>query len=135
MNQQTFYTLLADLVLFSHVLVVLFVVFGLIFILVGWASGWQWIRNPWFRSAHLLCIAVVATQAWAGMICPLTTLEMWLRAKGGGGVYAGSFIAYWLDQFLYYDLPSWVFTFGYSLFGLLVFTSWFWVRPRSFKDA
>ena len=34
--------------------------------------------------------------AWIGMICPLTTWEMALRAKAGDATYSGSFIAHWL---------------------------------------
>lgn len=127
---QANYLLLADLVLFTHVLVVAFVVLGLIMILAGGALKWAWVRNPWFRLAHLACIGVVVMQAWAGVICPLTTLEMWLRAQAGGQVYSGSFIAHYLDNILYYDLPSWIFTLVYSSFGALVLVSWFWVRPR-----
>jgi hypothetical protein len=127
---QANYLLLADLVLFTHVLVVAFVVLGLVVILAGGALKWTWVRNPWFRLAHLACIGVVVMQAWAGVICPLTTLEMWLRAQAGAQVYSGSFIAHYLDNILYYDLPSWVFTLAYSSFGALVLVSWFWVRPR-----
>jgi hypothetical protein len=133
MTQATWFTLLADLVLFAHVLVVAFVVFSLVFILLGKVLEWRWVRNPWFRSLHILGIVVVASQSWAGVVCPLTTLEMWLRAKGEGAVYTGSFIAYWLDQILYYDLPAWVFTSAYTSFGLLVLASWFWVKPRPFE--
>jgi len=32
-------------------------------------------------------------QSWAGLICPLTTLEMWLRGQSGGVQYNSSFIA------------------------------------------
>ncbi|MFT5573004.1 MAG: hypothetical protein ACI9FR_001937 [Cryomorphaceae bacterium] len=132
-DNATLFTFLADLVLLSHVLVVAFVVFSLLLILLGRVLYWQWVRNPWFRSLHILCIVLVASQAWAGVVCPLTTLEMWLRSNGGGVVYAGSFMAYWLDQILYYDLPAWMFTTAYTLFGLLVLASWFWVKPRPFK--
>ena len=127
---QANYLLLADLTLFTHVLVVAFVISGLLMILAGGALKWAWVRNPWFRLAHLSCIGVVVMQAWAGVICPLTTLEMWLRAQAGAQVYSGSFIAHYLDNILYYDLPSWVFTLAYSSFGALVLVSWFWVRPR-----
>ena len=126
----TNYLLLADLVLFTHVLVVMFVVLGLIMILLGGTLKWQWVRNPWFRLTHLACIAVVVMQAWAGVVCPLTTLEMWLRTQAGAQVYSGSFIAHWLDNILYYDLPNWVFTLVYSSFGALVLASWFGVKPR-----
>ena len=123
------YLLLADSVLFLHVMVVAFVVIGLVTILLGGFLKWAWVRNPWFRIAHLCCIGVVVAQAWAGVVCPLTTLEMWLRSKAGGQVYSGSFIAHWLDSILYYDLPSWVFTLAYTSFGTLVLASWFLVRP------
>ena len=135
MQDQSVYVLLADAVLLLHVLVVAFVMGGLILTLLGRLLNWAWVRNPWFRTLHLISIAVVASQAWAGVVCPLTTLEMWLREQGGGSVYAGSFIAHWLDQILYYDLPSWVFTLAYSSFGLLVLASWFWVRPDPFRRS
>jgi hypothetical protein len=127
---EAIYLLLADLVLFTHVLVVVFVVLGLIMILAGGVLKWTWVHNPWFRLAHLACISIVVMQAWAGVICPLTTLEMWLRAQAGAQIYSGSFIAHWLDSILYYDLPSWLFTLAYSSFGALVLVSWFWIRPR-----
>ena len=124
------YILMADTVLFLHVLVVGFVVLGLLLVLIGGIRKWSWTRNPWFRLSHLMCIGVVVMQAWAGVVCPLTTLEMWLREQGGDKTYSGSFIAHWLDNILYYDLPAWVFTIAYSFFGSLVLLSWFWVKPR-----
>jgi len=126
----TSYLYLADSVLFIHILVVIFVVFGLLITLLGGLMNWTWVRNPLFRLSHLICIGVVVMQAWAGVVCPLTTLEMWLRSKAGVQVYAGSFIAHWLDSILYYDLPNWVFTLAYSGFGALVLLSWLWIRPR-----
>ncbi len=126
----TSYLLMADLVLLLHVLIVAFVIFGLLITLLGGVLGWSWVRNPWFRLSHLACIGIVVMQAWAGIICPLTTLEMWLRSQAGDQVYSGSFIAHWLNSILYYDLPSWVFTVAYSSFGSLVLLSWYWVRPR-----
>ena len=126
--QSTTFLLLADLVLFSHILVVLFVVFGLLAVVVGGILGWSWVRNRTFRGLHLLAIAVVVTQAWLGVVCPLTTLEMWLREQGGGQVYSGSFISHWMQSLLYYDAPLWVFTAAYTVFGLVVLSS-FWLVP------
>jgi len=130
MSTQSIYLFVADLVLFSHILVVIFVVAGLLITLIGGALKWRWVANLWFRVAHLCCIAIVVLQAWAGVVCPLTTLEMWLRKKGGETVYSGSFISHWMSEFLYYDWPSWVFTSIYTGFGLLVLAAWVWVRPR-----
>ena len=129
------YAILADSVLLIHTLFVGFVVLGLILIVVGGMRGWQWVRNPWFRLGHLLAIVVVVLQAWLGIWCPLTLLEMSLREKAGAAVYGGSFIAHWLDTLLYYQAPAWVFALGYTLFGALVAAAWYWVRPFALKRS
>ncbi|MDX1654817.1 MAG: DUF2784 domain-containing protein [Candidatus Competibacteraceae bacterium] len=133
METLLFYRLAADLVLLVHALFVAFVVVGLVLILIGGIRAWGWVRNPWFRLAHLLAITVVMVQAWLGIICPLTTFEMALRARAGDAVYAGSFIAHWLEVLLYYRAPAWVFILLYSLFGAGVLASWLLVRPRPFR--
>jgi hypothetical protein len=125
------YLLLADAVLILHALFVAFVVFSLFLVLGGGLFGWGWVRNLWFRLAHLLAIGIVVLQSWLGIICPLTHWEMELRALGGETVYAGSFVAYWLHRILFYQAPDWVFTLIYSLFAALVAASWYWVRPGS----
>lgn len=124
-----YYAMAADALLITHVAFVLFVVLGLVLIFVGKAKHWSWVRNPWFRVAHLLAIGIVVAQAWLGLICPLTIWEMQLRAKAGQTIYDGSFISHWLGELLYYDAPAWVFTVAYTSFGLLVLLSWIWVRP------
>jgi len=127
------YLLLADLVLISHVTFVALVVLGLLLILYGGLAGWRWIRNPWFRAGHLASISVVVVQAWLGVICPLTTLEMYLREKGGAATYGGTFIAHWLQTLLYYEAPPWVFAICYTVFGLAVLGSWVKFRPYRFR--
>ena len=123
------YQTLADLVLLLHALFVVFVVAALLLTVVGGYRHWQWIRNWWFRVIHFLGIAVVIVQSWAGLICSITTLEMWLRRQAGGELYDGSFIQYWLQRFLYYDAPGWVFTVVYTGFGLLVIITWIRFPP------
>lgn len=124
------YLFAADAVLLLHVLFVAFVIVGLLLIFAGKAYRWSWVRNPWFRLAHLLAIVVVVIQSWFGAICPLTTLEMALRARAGDTVYPGSFVAHWLEAILYYRAPAWVFAVCYTFFGAVVVGSWFWVSPR-----
>ncbi len=129
------YLLAADGVLFLHVSFVLFVVLALLAIIVGKWRGWSWVRNRRFRIVHLLAIGFVVVQTWLGEACPLTILEMELRAKGGDAVYTGDFIAHWMARLLYYDLPTWVFALAYTAFGAAVVVSWFWVRPnKPFED-
>jgi len=126
------YLFVADFILFTHVLFVAFVVFGLVSILAGKALSWSWVRNPWFRLAHLAAIGVVMLQSWLGAICPLTIWEMALRERAGDAVYPGAFVSHWLETILYYRAPEWVFVVCYTFFGALVVASWFWIRPRPF---
>ncbi|MEO1594778.1 MAG: DUF2784 domain-containing protein [Pseudomonadota bacterium] len=124
------YRLAADALLLLHVGFVLFVVAGLALIWLGAWRGWRWVRQPYFRIAHLLCIGVVALQAWLGRICPLTIWEMALRERAGDATYDGAFIAHWLEALLYYNAPIWVFAVAYTAFAALVIASWVWVPPR-----
>ena len=92
------YRMLADLVLATHFGIVVFVVGALPLIVVGNVRGWAFVNGWWFRLAHLAAIAVVAAQAWLGVVCPLTTLENWLRAEAGQATYDSSFIEHWLTR-------------------------------------
>ena len=78
--------LAADLLLFGHVLFVAFVIGGFAFVVIGKLVGWAWVRNPWFRLAHLAAIGIVTLQSWIGVVCPLTTWEMALRRGAGDEV-------------------------------------------------
>ena len=130
MSETAIYKHLADAVLVLHTLFVGFVVLGLPLIFIGGKRGWQWVRNFRFRLFHLLAIGIVVAQAWIGVICPLTDIEMLLRQRAGEESYSESFIQHWLHKLIYYEAPLWIFTLIYTLFGLLVLLSWQLVRPR-----
>lgn len=128
---QRFYLVLADLVLVVHTAFIAFVVVGLVLVWVGWIREWRYVRNPWFRLAHLAAIGVVAAQALFGVICPLTIWEDQLRLLAGGeGRYAGSFIQHWLHRFIFFEAEGYVFTIAYVAFFLAVALS-YWVIPPS----
>lgn len=124
-------TWLADLVLAVHVAFILFVVGGQVLIIAGWILGWTWPRHWLFRLLHLLAIGFVMLQAWLGVICPLTTLENFLRAPVVGGVtYESGFIRYWVRELVFYTAPGWVFTLIYTVFAGFVVVTWFVYPPR-----
>ncbi|HCE07194.1 MAG TPA: DUF2784 domain-containing protein [Oxalobacteraceae bacterium] len=131
MRNEFLYQLLANALLTLHVGVVAFVIGGMVVVVIGNLRGWPWVNVLAFRLVHLVAIAIVVAQAWLGVACPLTALEMWLRASAGATTYRGSFIEHWLQRVLYYEAPSWVFTLGYSLFGLLVVAAWLYFPPGS----
>ena len=117
--------ILADVILVVHFAFVLFVVGGLGVIWVGACLGWSWVRNFWFRVAHLCAIVYVAGEAIAGIWCPLTTWEAELRGLSA----EKSFIAHWIHRLLFYDFPTWVFTTAYIAFALLVAITFWRVPP------
>ena len=129
------YQLFADAVLSLHVATVVFVVGGLVLIVAGNVFAWDWVNALWLRLAHLAAIAIVVGEAWFGAVCPLTSLEMWLRTKARATTYTGTFIEHWLQRILYYEAPAWVFTFGYTLFGLIVVATWWYFPPRFTRRA
>lgn len=121
--------LMADAILVVHFLFIVFVLMGQTCIIIGHFRTWHWVRNLAFRVCHILAIAIVIGQAWAGRLCPLTVWENALRETAGEQSYAESFVAHWVGRLIYYDAPVWFFTLAYSLFGAVVLTSWVWIRP------
>ena len=129
MNGAVPYQLFADIVLCLHFAFVVFVVAGLVLIVVGNLLGWKWVNSFWFRFAHLAAIVAVVLESWFGVVCPLTDLEMWLRARAQETTYAGSFIEHWVQSFLFYSAPPWVFALAYTAFGAAVAAAWWYFPP------
>lgn len=118
--------MIADAILVVHFGIVLFIVGGLIAVWMGAALGWQWVRNRWFRYAHLAAIAYVAGEALLGVACPLTVWE----AVARGGVPAESFVGRWVRALLFYRAPEWVFTVAYVAWTLATLATLRLVPPR-----
>jgi len=135
MAPSTPYQLLADAVLLLHFGIVLFVVGGLALVIAGNMLNWPWVNSLWFRIAHAMAIGIVVAQAWLDEVCPLTTLESWLRVQAGSPSYSKSFVEHWVERLLFYEAPAWVFTLAYTVFGLLVVAAWWYFPPRYNKHA
>lgn len=126
----TLFRLAADAIVTIHVAYVAFVVLGLAAIWWGIVRQRPWARSPLLRYLHLTMILIVVAEAWAGITCPLTTWEQWLRDRSGTSSYRGDFIATCLHDLLFIDAPPWAFTLAYSLFGLLVLATFVVAPPR-----
>ncbi|MGB7159186.1 MAG: DUF2784 domain-containing protein [Tepidisphaeraceae bacterium] len=125
------YRITADFVLILHTAVIVFILFGLVAILLGVARKWEWVRNFYFRVAHLLAIAYVVAQTFLGIACPLTILENHLRVRAGQDPYAeAGCIQFWLHRLIFFDAEPWVFTLCYASFGLLVAATMWLAPPR-----
>ena len=131
MTEEATFRFLADLILLIHFGFVAFVVLGFGVIWIGYFRGWTFVRNVYFRAAHLIAMGYVAIESLVGVACPLTTWEARFRvAARQEDFYQGSFIQHWVHRFIFFDLPEWLFTVVYlGFFALLLLTFWV-VRPR-----
>ena len=120
---------MADAVVVAHLGYVGFIVFGQILILVGAGLRWRCIRNPWFRWSHLAASAIVALEAMAGIVCPLTNWENDLRRLAGQEVAEGTFVGRLVHAILFFELPAQMFTTIYLIFALLVLATLWLVPP------
>ena len=126
--------LLADVILVIHALFVAFVVGGLLVTLLGGAMRWLWVRNRWFRIAHLAAVGLVVFQQWWRIACPLTVWEDHLRRSAGQQGYDNGFIVTWLQPLIFFDFPREVFDVIYVGFGLLVVLS-LWLVPIQWRKC
>jgi hypothetical protein len=117
---------IADGILVLHFLIAAFIAGGLPAIWIGKWLGWAWVRNRWFRYAHLAAIGCVAAEGLLGIACPLTVWEDLLR----GGVRAESFVGRWVQQLLFYRAPEWVFTLIYAVWTVATLLTLRLVPPR-----
>ena len=85
------YRILADGVLILHVAFIGFVAVGALAVL-------RWRRLAY---AHVPAFLWGALIEFAGWVCPLTPLEVYLRARGGTAGYAGGFVEHYLLPLVY----------------------------------
>ena len=123
--------LLADTVLVIHFLYILFVVGSLPVIWIGAWLKLSFVRNFWFRIAHLAAILFVVAESILGVTCPLTAWENMLRQVESDS----SFMQDWLHRIMFFSFPEWVFTVTYIVFGLLVAITFKLVPPNVRKSS
>tara|TARA_B100000963_G_C22443227_1_gene587593 strand:+ start:364 stop:735 length:372 start_codon:yes stop_codon:yes gene_type:complete len=85
------YEFLAKIVLLTHVLFILFVVFGSFFYLL----------SPKLIYLHLLALAWGVYIEFSNSICPLTYLENWLLIKDQASFYNDGFIENYIMRIVY----------------------------------
>ena len=85
------YRLAADAVLLFHLAFILFVVLGALA-----AARWRWVLV-----VHLPVAAWGFLVEFAGLGCPLTSVENELRIRAGQADYAGGFVEHYLLGLLY----------------------------------
>ncbi len=123
--------MLANIVAGAHLLIILFILLGVPLVYLGAALHWTWVRSRRWRMLHLGAIVFVAAESMLGITCPLTIWEDTLR----GQRTAAGFIERWIDELIFYDAPTWVFTMAYVIFAALVLVTWILVPPTRRRHA
>lgn len=85
------YRIAADFFLVFHFLFIVFVLFGGLFAF----------RFRWAPAIHVPAAAWGALVEITGRLCPLTTIEVWLRRAAGDSGYSESFIEHYLYPIIY----------------------------------
>ena len=111
------YKILADIVVLIHFLWILFLVFG----------AFPGVRNKAIKIFHISGLVFAFVIQIFGWYCPLTHLEVWLRAKHDSSLaYAGSFIIHYVEGLIYIEVPERL-IFSLTLF-LIVFNVWLYLK-------
>jgi hypothetical protein len=114
-------------ILALHLAIIVFNIAGCVLVPIGAWRRWRWVREFWWRLAHLVSFAVVAAQALAGRACFLT---IWQADLSGASGNVHPLIASWVNRIIYLPLPLWVFAVAYVLVFLYVIALWAWLRPN-----
>lgn len=117
---------LAALVLFFHVGVIVFNLFGMVAVPLGHWRGWRFVRVRWWRALHVAALAAVAGQALLGRACFLT---LWQDALLGMPARTTPLVMGWVDRLLFWPLPLWFFAALYVALLLYVLLLWRLVPP------
>ncbi len=90
-GMQMFYRVAADAVVAFHLLFIVFVLVGGLWVL----------RRPWLALLHAPAIIWGAVVEFLHLYCPLTPLENALRSKAGEQGYEGGFVEHYLIPLIY----------------------------------
>ncbi len=115
-----FYKILADIVVLIHFLWILFLIFG----------AFLGVRSKAVRIVHISGLVFALVIQIFGWYCPLTDLEVWLRAKHDPSLaYTGSFIIHYVEGLIYIEISPWLI---FSITLLLIgFNIVFYLRKRA----
>ena len=117
--------MIADIVLMFHFAIVIFITFGFFLIPIGYKSNWLWVTNLKLRICHCGLMLFITLETLLGITCPLTSIENNIR----GIKKTTSFISYWINQIIYWDLPSQFFIILYCAVLIWTFLLWKFFPP------
>ena len=118
-------SLLADFILFVHILVAVFISFGILIIPIGGILNWHWCKNFCLRALHLGLTIIVFGETIVGVSCPLTVAENFFREN----TTSQSFIGKLMEDVLYWNLSATMFLYLYGFCSVWLLMLWLFVPP------
>ena len=122
--------LAANLVAVVHIAYFLFIVGGMVAIVASLRRPVPWVRNPWFRIAHIAAIYIVLFEELTGFPCPLNILQWTFRGPANGVNESTSGVGGLLDYLLYHVISPLALDIMYWSFGALAILMIWLVPPR-----
>ena len=111
------YKILADIVVLVHFLWILFLIFG----------AFPGIRSKAIKILHISGLVFAFVLQIMDWYCPLTHLEVWLRAKHDPTLsYTGSFIIHYVEGLIYIEISASLVL--YLTLCLIGFNVWFYLK-------
>ena len=126
----------ANMIAVAHLAYFVFIVGGMVAIVLGLRRNVGWVRNSWFRIAHVAAIHVVLVEEATGLPCPLNVLQWGAREAATGTTEASVGVGGLLDYLLYHTVSPLALDVMYWSFGVLVVALLWIVPPRwpMFRD-
>jgi hypothetical protein len=114
-----FYRVLADIVVLTHFLWIVFLIFG----------AFLGVRNRAIRIVHISGLVFAVIVELFDWYCPLTYLEVWLKSRSEPvAAYTGSFIVHYLEEIIYIETPRYLVIIAAVM--LCAFNSWVYHRKK-----
>ena len=121
-----FQFLMADFILIIHFVIVIYIASWILLIPIAYKINWDIFKNKNLRLIHIILLFFVSLESIFGLTCPLTSIENYLRNI----VNTKTFISYWLETIIYWDLPNIFFVGLYSLSLMLTIFWWKLFPPK-----
>ncbi|MCX7836031.1 MAG: DUF2784 domain-containing protein [bacterium] len=113
------YKILADFVVLIHFL-------WIVFLMIGSLVGVHYRLVKWIHGLGLLFSVFLQIFQW---YCPLTYLEIWLRAKHDPALtYTGSYIIHYLEELVYLEVSRTVIFVATVV--IIVLNGWYYYHRR-----
>jgi hypothetical protein len=126
--------LAANLIAVVHIAFFLFIVGGMVAIVAALRRPVPWVRNPWFRIAHVVAIYIVLVEEATGLPCPLNVLQWGAREVATGTTEASAGVGGLLDYLLYHTISPLALDVMYWSFGVLSLVM-LWIVPPRFRRS